>query len=211
MGLYFNRELENEALISVWEITESEDDLLNLSSIPNEELEELALIRNAARRKEKLAVRALLNKVFDGKVYLGHHDNGRPYLQNSLIEISISHTNRFVSILTHPEESVGIDIESLNRNYSAVEKRALSLEELDYLSDRDRDLQLAIIWSAKEAVFKRMSRSDIDFSSQIIVKKFSPRESGELEVIFIDKDGDQQEFELNYEIFENHVMAWLVG
>lgn len=211
MGLYFNRELENEALISVWEITESEDELLNLSSIPNEELEELALIRNAARRKEKLAVRALLNKVFDGKVYLGHHDNGRPYLQNSLIEISISHTNRFVSILTHPEESVGIDIESLNRNYSAVEKRALSLEELDYLSDRDRDLQLAIIWSAKEAVFKRMSRSDIDFSSQIIVKKFSPRESGELEVIFIDKDGDQQEFELNYEIFENHVMAWLVG
>ncbi|MFA7180743.1 MAG: 4'-phosphopantetheinyl transferase superfamily protein, partial [Bacteroidales bacterium] len=155
MGLYFNRELENEALISVWEITESEDELLNLSSIPNEELEELALIRNAARRKEKLAVRALLNKVFDGKVYLGHHDNGRPYLQNSLIEISISHTNRFVSILTHPEESVGIDIESLNRNYSAVEKRALSLEELDYLSDRDRDLQLAIIWSAKEAVFKR--------------------------------------------------------
>jgi phosphopantetheine--protein transferase-like protein len=128
-----------------------------------------------------------------------------------LIEISISHTNRFVSILTHPEESVGIDIESLNRNYSAVEKRALSLEELDYLSDRDRDLQLAVIWSAKEAVFKRMSRSDIDFSSQIIVKKFSPRESGELEVIFIDKDGDQQEFELNYEIFENHVMAWLVG
>lgn len=211
MGLYFNRELENEALISVWEITESEDELLNLSSIPNEELEELGLIRNAARRKEKLAVRALLNKVFDGKVYLGHHDNGRPYLQNSLIEISISHTNRFVSILTHPEESVGIDIESLNRNYSAVEKRALSLEELDYLSDRDRDLQLAIIWSAKEAVFKRMSRSDIDFSSQIIVKKFSPRESGELEVIFIDKDGDQQEFELNYEIFENHVMAWLVG
>jgi phosphopantetheine--protein transferase-like protein len=211
MGLYFNRELENEALISVWEITESEDELLNLSSIPNEELEELALIRNSARRKEKLAVRALLNKVFDGKVYLGHHDNGRPYLQNSLIEISISHTNRFVSILTHPEESVGIDIESLNRNYSAVEKRALSLEELDYLSDRDRDLQLAIIWSAKEAVFKRMSRSDIDFSSQIIVKKFSPRESGELEVIFIDKDGDQQEFELNYEIFENHVMAWLVG
>ncbi|MGE0091382.1 MAG: 4'-phosphopantetheinyl transferase superfamily protein [Bacteroidia bacterium] len=211
MGLYFNRELENEALISVWEITESEDELLNLSSIPNEELEELGLIRNAARRKEKLAVRALLNKVFDGKVYLGHHDNGRPYLQNSLIEISISHTNRFVSILTHPEESVGIDIESLNRNYSAVEKRALSLEELDYLSDRDRDLQLAVIWSAKEAVFKRMSRSDIDFSSQIIVKKFSPRESGELEVIFIDKDGDQQEFELNYEIFENHVMAWLVG
>ncbi len=211
MGLYFNRELENEALISVWEITESEDELLNLSSIPNEELEELGLIRNAARRKEKLAVRALLNKVFDGKVYLGHHDNGRPYLQNSLIEISISHTNRFVAILTHPEDSVGIDIESLNRNYSAVEKRALSLEELDYLSDRDRDLQLAIIWSAKEAVFKRMSRSDIDFSSQIIVKKFSPRESGELEVIFIDKDGDQQEFELSYEIFENHVMAWLVG
>lgn len=211
MGLFLTKELENGGEISLWEITESEEELLAFSSVPSEELEELRLIKNSARRREKLAVRALLNEIFEGKVYLGHHDNGRPFLQNSLTEISISHTANYVAVLTHPFESVGIDIERLNRDFAAVEQRALSFEERDYLSKREKSLHLAIIWSAKEAVFKRMSRSDVDFSKQIIVKKFSPRESGELDVSFIDKDGVEQEFNLNYEVFDKHVMAWLIG
>lgn len=211
MGLILNRELENGAIISLWEIVETEEELLLLSSVPSEELEELQLIRNPARRKEKLAVRALLNEIFEDKLYLGHHDNGRPFLQNSVIEISISHTSRFACILTHPEESVGIDIELLSRNFTAVEKKALSPEEIEDLSDRDRDLHLAIYWSAKEAVYKRMSRSGIDFAKQIFIKKFNPKDSGEITAIFTDKDGEEQEFDLEYEIFQDHIMAWIVG
>jgi phosphopantetheine--protein transferase-like protein len=211
MGLYLSKELDNGGVISLWKITESEEELLELSSVPSEELEELRLIGNGARRREKLAVRALINEVFDGKVYLGHHDNGRPFLQNSLTEISISHTAHYVAVLTHPSESVGIDIEKLNRDFSAVERRALSFEEKDYLSNKERPLHLAILWSAKEAVFKRMSRSDVEFSKQILVKRFNPRDEGELTVIFRDKDGSEQEFEMEYQLFDDHVMAWLVG
>ncbi|MFA7136754.1 MAG: 4'-phosphopantetheinyl transferase superfamily protein [Bacteroidales bacterium] len=211
MGLVLKRELEDGATLSLWEIIETEEQLLLLGSIPNEELEELQLIKNAARRKEKLAVRALLDVIFEEKFYLGHHDNGRPFLQNSLIEISISHTSRYACILTHPYESVGVDIEKLSRNFSVVEKRALSDEERENLSDRDRELHLAIYWSAKEAVFKRMSRSGIDFAKQIFIKKFNPKESGELTAVFLDKDGDQQEFELNYEVYEDHIIAWIIG
>ncbi len=80
----------------MWEIVENEEELLSLSSVPSDELEELSLIKSVDRRREKLAVRALLNQLFGEKVYLGHHDNGRPFLQNSLTEISISHTKRFV-------------------------------------------------------------------------------------------------------------------
>ncbi|MCE5320923.1 MAG: 4'-phosphopantetheinyl transferase superfamily protein [Bacteroidales bacterium] len=211
MGLLYSRELENGATISMWEIVESEEELLNLCSIPNDEIEELQLTKSVARRREKLAVRALLNELFDGKVYLGHHDNGRPFLQNSLIEISISHTNRYVCVLTHPEESVGVDIESLNRDFSAVEKKALSLEEIENLSEKSRNLHLAIHWSAKEAIYKRMSLSDVDFSRQIEIKRFTPRESGEIDVVFITRDGQEMEFEVNYETFDNHILAWLVG
>ena len=211
MALFFSRELDNGAMVSVWEITESEEELLSLSSVPNDELEELQLIKSVDRRRERLAVRALLNELFEGKVYLGHHDNGRPFLQNSLIEISISHTKRFAVVLTHPEESVGIDIESLSRDFSAVEKKALSSDEIDDLSERNRNLHLAIYWSAKEAIYKRMSLSDVDFAKQIELKRFSPRDSGEIDATFILKDGEEMEFELGYEIFEDHVMAWLVG
>ncbi len=211
MALFLSRELENGATISVWEITESENELLSLCSVPSDELEELSLIKNAVRRRERLAVRALLNQLFDGKVYLGHHDNGRPFLQNSIIEISISHTQRFVAVLTHPEMSVGIDIETLGRDFSAVEKRALSEDEIDFLSERNRDLHLALCWSAKEAIYKRMSLSGVDFSKQIQLKKFTPREEGEIEAFFIHEDGEEMEFELEYLVFEGHVMVWMVG
>ncbi|MBP9018457.1 MAG: 4'-phosphopantetheinyl transferase superfamily protein [Rikenellaceae bacterium] len=211
MALFFSKKLESGATISVWEIVESEKELLSLSSIPSDELEELSLIKSSDRRREKLAVRALLNQLFGEKVYLGHHDNGRPFLQNSLTEISISHTKRFVAIITHPEESVGIDIESLDRDFTAVEKKALSEEEIDDLSDKNRQLHLAIYWCAKEAIYKRMSISDVDFSNQIEIKRFTPRDNGDIKATFIKSDGEEIEFDLEYMVFENHVMVWLVG
>ncbi len=212
MGLYSKRTLDNGATIAIWEITESEDDLRTLCSpIPNDELEELEILRSEARRKEKLAVRALLNELYPEKVYLGHHDNGKPYIQNCADEISISHTNRFVAIITHDEEDVGIDIECVNRDFSAVEKKALSEEELDDLSDKNHNLQLAIYWCAKEAIYKRMSQRRVDFAEQIELEKFTPRRDGELEAVFIHKDGEEEEFELEYEMIEDHVMVWLVG
>ena len=213
MALYLTKELENGATIYVWDITESEEDLLNLTSIPSEELEDLNLIKNASRRKEKLAVRALLNEIFDDRVYLGHHDNGKPYLQNQLTEISITHSERFVAIITHPFEDVGIDIESLDRDFSAVEKKVLSEEEIDDLSDseRKRDMQLPIYWCAKEAIYKRMSILGVDFAEQMEVERFNPRKDGELEATFIHKDGTELDFELEYMIFDNHIMVWLVG
>ena len=152
MGLYKRENLENGAEICVWEISEDEDELRRLCApIPSDELEELQIISSPARRKEKLAVRALLNVMFPEKLYLGHHDNGKPYLQNCAVEISISHCARFAAIIAHPEESVGIDIESLGRDFSAVERKALSEDEKDDLSDHNTNQQLAIYWCAKEA------------------------------------------------------------
>lgn len=211
MALYLKKELDNDAKIYVWEIAETEDQLLKLSSVPSDELEEINLLKSEARRKEKLAVRALLDEIFDEKVYLGHHDNGRPFLENSLTEISISHTSRFVAIIIHKDEDLGIDIESLDRDFSAVEKKALSEDEMDDLSERKKTLQLAIYWCAKEAIYKRMSISGVDFAEQIEIEKFNPHDEGELEATFIHKDGTEIDFDLEYMVFDNHVMVWVVG
>src|SRR5574344_1526149 len=108
------------AISQVWEVIESEEELLSIISIPNDELEELYITKSGARRREKLAVRALLNTVFNDKVYLGHHDNGSPFIQNNPTHISITHTGRFVAIILHPTEDVGIDIEYLDRDFSAA-------------------------------------------------------------------------------------------
>ena len=211
MALYFKKKLENDATIAVWEVTETEQELIDLSSTPSDEMEEISYIKSESLRKQRLAVRALLNELFDEKVYLSHHDNGKPYLENMAMNISITHTDRFVAVILHDEEEGGIDIECQDRDFSAVEKKALSEEEIEDLDEDRKNEQLAIYWCAKEAIFKRVSAFNIDFSEQIEVEHFRPKEDGSLDATFIHDDGYEEEFELEYMTFERYVLVWVVG
>ena len=211
MALYLRKKLDNKAEIAVWQVTETEEELLNITSVPHDELEEISLFRSESQRRQKLAVRALINEMFEERMYLNHHDNGKPYLENCATNISITHTENYVAVITHEEEEVGIDIESLERDFSAVEKKALSEDEIDDLEDEKKNEQLAIYWCAKEAIFKRMSQNRVDFAEQIEVEKFRPKGEGELEATFIHKDEHEEEFDLEYLMFDRHVLVWLVG
>ena len=211
MGLYLKKKLENEATIGVWQVTETEEELTRLSATPTDEMEEISFIKSESLRKQRLAVRALLNALFEEKVYLSHHDNGKPYLENNPVNISITHTEKYVAVILHEEEDCGIDIESLDRDFSAVEKKALSEDEIEDLEEEKRNEQLAIYWCAKEAIFKLRSRYNVDFAEQIEIERFRPRGEGELEATFIDKNEDEQDFNLEYMTFDRHVMVWVVG
>ncbi len=211
MALYLKKELDNDALIGVWQVTETEEELKRLSATPADELEEISFLRSESLRRQRLAVRALLNEMFDEKVYLSHHDNGKPYIENNPINISITHTEKYVAVILHDEEDVGIDIESLDRDFSVVEKKALSEDEIEDLDDDRRNEQLAIYWCAKEAIFKRLSVYNVDFAEQIEIERFRPKGEGELEATFINKDEEEEEFELSYMTFDRHVLVWVVA
>ena len=183
-----------------------------MTSIPTDELEEISYIKSESLRKQKLAVRALLDKMFEEKVYLSHHDNGKPYIENCITNISITHTDKYVAVILNDNEDVGIDIESLKRDFTAVEKKALSEDELDDLEDDgSRNEQLAIYWCAKEAIYKMQGQYNVDFAEQIEVERFRPKEDGHLEATFEDKDGFEEEMDLEYMTFDDHVLVWVVG
>ena len=211
MALFLTKDLDDDAhsRLGVWHITESEAELQELCSIPSDELEEISFIKNESLRKQKLAVRALLDAMFEAKVYLSHHDNGKPYIENNATNISITHTNDYVAVILNDLEDVGIDCESLDRDFSAVEKRALSEEEIEDLDDDKRNEQLAIYWCAKEAVYKKLSQYKVDFAEQIEIDSFRPKGEGELEATFIHKDGYEEQFDLEYMTFDRHVLVWI--
>ncbi len=213
MALYLIQDLDDDyhSKLGVWKITESEEELRRLSSVPADELEEISYIRSESLRKQKFAVRALLDAMFGEKVYLSHHDNGKPYIENSAINISITHTDKYVAVILNDTEEVGIDCESLDRDFSAVEKKALSEEEIDSLDEDKRNEQLAIYWCAKEAVYKKMSQHNVDFAEQIEVDDFRLRGEGELEATFIQKDGFEEDLHLQYMTFDRHVLVWVAG
>lgn len=235
MGIYLKKELKNGAVIAVWEISESEKELLEIINKDEEdreeELEEISLYKSEQHRREKLAVIALVQSLFEEPVHIGHHENGSPYIENDSTHISITHTDKFAAVIIHPTEDVGIDVESIKRDFTAVEKRALNDDEREDLIEKDEDpekmeernTQLAIYWCAKEALYKRMGRHNVDFSEDMEVEHFNVRDEGEIDVVFkypksehiVDEDGEEQneeeEFTMQYEVFENHVLVWMVG
>lgn len=213
MALYLIKDLDDDyhSKLGVWQITENEQELRALSSVPSDELEEISYIKSESLRKQKLAVRTLLDRLFEEKVYLNHHDNGKPYIENSSINISITHTDKYVAVIVNDSEEVGIDCESLDRDFSAVEKKALSEDEIEDLDEDQRNEQLAIYWCAKEAVYKKMSQYNVDFAEQIEIENFRMRGEGELEATFIQKDGFEEEIHLQYMTFDRHVLVWVAG
>ena len=213
MALFLTKDLDDDghSRLGIWHVTESEAELRALSSVPSDELEEISFIKSESLRKQKLAVRALLDAMFDEKVYLSHHDNGKPYIENNATNISITHTDKYVAVILNDQDDPGIDCESLDRDFSAVEKKALSEDEIEDLDDERRNEQLAIYWCAKEAVYKKISLYGIDFADQIEIDSFRPKGEGELEATFIHKDGYEEEFDLNYMTFDRHVLVWIAG
>ena len=196
------------SIIAVWEITETEEMLMQYAPDTNHALDDFTPVANPQRRLERLAVRALLNNVTGEKVYLRHNNNGRPFLANRTANISISHTKGFAAIIYNEEKTVGIDIEYLSRDFSTVEKKALSDKERKYLSDEHRNLQLCILWCAKEVVYKCVEENGIDFARQIFIEKFIPERKGTLTAVYTDNDDLETKFELHYKTIDDYLIVW---
>ena len=77
MALFLKKELDNEATIYVWEITETEQQLMDMCSIPRNEMEELSMIRSEARRKEKLAAEIMAAYNNEGAAFKRKEDMHR--------------------------------------------------------------------------------------------------------------------------------------
>ena len=52
MALYLRKKLENKAEIAVWQVTETEEELKNLVSVPTDELEEISLYGEESHRRQ---------------------------------------------------------------------------------------------------------------------------------------------------------------
>ena len=192
MGLYYIEKNRDQSVLAVWEDPEGAS-------------------RKEKRERERRSVYALLRIVFGADCILDHRPNGQPFLPHLPVHISIAHTHRFTAVLTHPQKRVGVDVEYLDRDFSAVEQRALSDREISFLSpNRElRSVQLAILWSAKEALFKCLSQEGVDFSLQMQVDPFVPQKSGRLCANFLCKDSRNASFFLKYKIIDNHTLVWV--
>ena len=104
------------------------------------EFEQLSITK---RKREYLAARLLLNKVFGHEVMVCYDKNNKPYLQSASEHISISHSKNYVAVMVHPTHAAGIDLELRTNKVRHVYKRFLNPAEQQYLYDE----KTVVIWN----------------------------------------------------------------
>lgn len=129
------------------------------------------------RKREFLSARIALNQLLNSQVVVEYDMDRKPFINDNPVHISISHSTRYLAVITHPEAIVGIDIEEISSRVCKVYRRFLSAEEQSYLLPDDIQA-LQIAWSAKECLYKMIGKASSDFAATLRLHPFdgSPSE-----------------------------------
>lgn len=130
------------------------------------ELKSVEHIHSASRRAERLAWRALLREL-EPAAQVEYLPSGKPAIKNSKYQhLSVSHCRDFVAVALS-SKPCGIDIERCDRNFGCVKSRYMSDEEAMLSAHNDWS---AVVWCAKEALYKMAGREGVDFKRDIIIR-----------------------------------------
>lgn len=167
-------QITNRALpegIYLWKIEETVAQLSPLVRLNEQETGRFATIKQPGKVAEKLAVRALLQNVARRlgtcSSTIDYTPQGRPTIHGG--EISISHGAGYAALYLAPKP-VGIDIESVGRKVDKLIDRVVSGSELEVCKSVFAANPLILAWCAKEAMFKALQSSEVDFVGELVIE-----------------------------------------
>ncbi|TDO05288.1 4'-phosphopantetheinyl transferase family protein [Sunxiuqinia elliptica] len=200
------KEITNQgALLLLWELTEAIS--WYKKQLPGIESEPAFLrLRNERRQQEWLAVKMLLKHIGCTNLNVSYNTKGQPEIDHPLYQsVSISHSNQLAGILLHKTQQTGLDIESFERNFKAIERKYLSEQEIE-LTRKHTDYH-CLFWCAKEAVYKMAGIAGIHFAEQIVLSEPANNQlTAQLSVL-----GEQQSFFLKYLKYKNQLIVFSVS
>ncbi len=184
----------NDARLLVWELTESIEILNEQLNLIESDIVEFNKIVSEKRKLEFLGIRVALKTLLGKEIQIEYDGEGKPHLADKSYHISVSHSNRWISVMAHPSRKVGVDIECPTDKVQKLYKRFLCETEQKELSDGKDIRQLLLAWSAKEALYKIIGKEAIDFANQLRIFPFEVKSSGEMK-------GQHIPSKLNYQLF----------
>lgn len=206
MGIVSIKTISPASKLGLWRMGEPWEDLLGLLDLPASELETLMAISKTKRRQEWLACRVLLKQMLGQNTLIGYDAQRKPHLAGSATEISMSHSGEYVCVYLREGAPVGVDIQQMKPSISKGAFYFLSDAELQW-ADPDDNVQMHLIWSAKESVFKYAGDATIDLKKHIAINPFSGNQNGRFEVNL--QKGDLPEtIQIQFDTFEDYVLTW---
>jgi len=183
----------------IWKISETEEELLEIYTPGNLDLELLQKTSSEKRKREILATRALIKKL--GLNIIISYNGRRPVSNKGYI--SISHSFDFVCVIWHPEKKVTIDIEKISNRILNIAKRAFSEYELNFAGNNLKDL--TILWNCKECIFKLANDDGIEFKEQIRVHPFGISDTIQCDLY---NHKNTVKFNFNWSEIEDYTYVW---
>jgi len=127
---------------------------------------------NSSQSKEvqKEAMDLLIKEIMGSGYAMEYDVYGKPWPVNKPGFISLSHSANWVAFCFHPNQPMGIDVETTRPQLSKVAPRILHQLEnsiLEKLQNKQRTLQL--FWGGKEALYKAYGKKNLEFSSQLVL------------------------------------------
>lgn len=197
-----------QALIGIWRMTETEEDLSALLLDREKYQSQLDAFASAKRRIEFLTIRVLLQHLCETPFQIAYQESGKPYLLNSSWQISISHTKGYAAIILHPLHPVAIDIEQRSDKVLRLQSKFMNDSELLGIDPKNELSYALICWSAKETLFKIMPEEEIDFKKHLQLSSFQVTSAGKFHGSEF-KSAGQREFEIYYINHPDYVMTWI--
>ena len=165
--------IDEDKTLIIWEMTEDYTFFEPSVTFSKSMADIYGKISHPNRKKEWLTSKYIIQSITDcdkGLEYVG----GKLMVVGSDIEVSITHNSRYCCVLLS-KTRCGIDIEKIDRDFDRVASRYLSDDELEFINNQKLK---CVAWCAKEAIYKMVSKTSINFKTDFIIESISENEVG---------------------------------
>ncbi len=207
MGCITKHYLNESSILGVWKIEEELEALMKLVVLDNDEKKKYKGFSSNSRKLEFLSVRAFLAELIGKEAGIVYNKNNKPFLKDGSRFISISHSHKLTAILLSTNEKVGIDLEYMSSNITALAFKFLNRKEKITKINEERRYHLYLHWCAKEALYKICDKEGINFKNNITIDPFPLNESGEIKG-HVHTNKINESFDLFYTKYDNYAIVW---
>jgi len=210
MSLLLKKAL-HEAAIGVWEISEDVEELYSMVQLSDQEKAHFALLKSPLRRQHWLSYRLILPQLVNlgEETSINYDEHGKPFLNNGIRHISVSHSGKYSALIASPTKNVGIDIECMKPKIFRVAHKFLNRRELKQVFSKHALESLYLIWAAKEALFKLYGKRDVLLKDHIRIFPFKFRGKGCIKGEIRTRNF-QRIYPIYYQTIENYILVYAI-
>lgn len=213
MPIVFNRKIDDQTILAVWKIEETEEELLASLQLKQHELDVIASLSNGKRALHWLGTRVLLRTMLNTADYIDCRmdEHGKPYLVNSDTHISLSHSYDYAAVIVGKDRKVGVDIELIKHKIKSIKHKFLSDVELAQKQIGDNTDGLYVSWCAKEAIYKWHGKKGLEFKQHIHIKPFKLKNEGSLQALVDLPEGTQELTVSYFKTNDGYMLGYVVA